>query len=254
MASTRFPGNLEGQVSMSSAGRQANPTDPIKMFLATLIALSSIMGAIFAWRASSASGGAAGADEAALLAVTNSLEISNLTKTEVYQHMQGYVRYLANRGLSESLADEASRKFSEMIANNGGFADPQAEAQIQLLQELLAARGQEALDRAAMSQYFLNPDYLQQDGTYDSTRESGEAQAEASRYRDVDPAPHFARADRLRSKTGNLLLVLLVLAVAVWCFVLAQALPKPAQFAALGIGVLVLLAGAGAGAYIEFLT
>ena len=239
---------------MSGESEREKPSIQIKTILATLIALSTILGAIFAWRASSASGGASGADEDALLAISNRLEIENVTRTSVYQHLQGYVRYLANRGVSESFDEEASRKFQEVIANNGEFADPEAEAQIQLLQEQLAQRGQEALDRAAMAQYFLNPDYLRQDGTYDTAREIGEAVAEASRYRDVDPVPHFARADRLRNKTGNLLAVLLVLASAVWCFVLAQVLSKPGQYIAMGVGILILVAGASAGAWIEFLT
>jgi hypothetical protein len=239
---------------MSETKQQSGSSDQMKIIIAALIALSTMLGATFAWRAASASSGASGADEAGLQAVSNSLEVSNLTQTSVYQHLQGYVRYLASRSLAESLDAEAGRKFDELLSHNGEFEDPLAEAQIQLLQEQLADRGHEALDRAAMSQYFLNTDYLQQDGTYDSLRELGEAEAEASRYRDVDPSPHLARADRMRAKTTNLLLVLLTLAIAVWCFVLANALRKPLQFAALGFGLVILVIAAGVGTWIELLT
>lgn len=239
---------------MAERASQDKLNDRMKTLLATLIALSTILGALFAWRASVASGGASGADEAGLTAVSNSLEVSNLTRTTVFQHLQGYVRYLVERGLSESFSAEAGRKFDEFLQQNGEFDDQEVEGQIQLLQEQLSDRGQEALDRAAMAQYFINTDYLQQDGTYDSLREMGEAAAELSRYRDVDPAPHFARADRLREKTGNLLLVLLVFAVAVWCFVVAQALKRPGQFIAMGVGIVVLLIGGTVGTWIELFT
>jgi hypothetical protein len=95
---------------------------------------------------------------------------------------------------------------------------------------------------------------LQQNGAYDSVREAGEAEAEASRYRDVDPAPHFARADRLRVKTENLIITLLVFAVAVFCFVVAQALKRPGQYVAMAIGIVVMLVGTGLATWIEMLT
>lgn len=237
---------------MSGKVAENRPSDSTKTILAILIAISTIFGAFFAWRASVASGGASSADEAGLTAVSNSLEISNLTKSTVYQHLQGYVRYLAERGLSESLSAEASRIFDQFIASNGDFADPEAEVQIELLQEQLTDRSHEAQDRAAMSQYFLNTDYLQQDGAYNSEREAGESVAEASRYRDVDPEPHFARADMLRAKTSNLILSLLVFAFAVLTFVIAQALKGRAQIIALGVGLAVLALGSSMAAWIEW--
>ena len=239
---------------MSTTNTSTGTSDRMKIVLATLIAGSTILGALFTWRASVASGGASSADEAGLNAFTNSLEVKNLTQASAYQHLQGYIRYLSERVLSERLSTEASRVFDEFIQNNGEFADPEAEAQVQLLQEQLSARAHETQDRAAMSQYFLNTDYLQQDGAYDSVREAGEAEAEASRYRDVDPAPHFARADRLRVKTENLIITLLVFAVAVFCFVVAQALKRPGQYVAMAIGIVVMLVGTGLATWIEMLT
>src|SRR5215203_3994416 len=115
-----------GRFSMSGTNTSTETSDQIKIVLATLIALSTILGALFTWRASVASGGASGADEAGLNAFTNSLAVRNLTQASAYQHLQGYIRYLSERAVSESLSAEASRTFDEFIQNNGEFADLEA--------------------------------------------------------------------------------------------------------------------------------
>ena len=225
----------------------------LKTIVALLVAFAAILGAIFTWRSLVASGAATGSDAKGINATLNAQQNKSLTNSTLSQHLEGYIYYSTNRQISQRIGEDAFDKFIWQRGAYGPITDTVAQAQVDSLANELDRLTADAADRAGVSQYFFVTDYLEPDGTYNADRELGEAQAEGSRYTDVDPAPHFARADRQRAKSQALVGVLFVLALSVWLTVMSQLIPRRWRSTSLLAALCVLLLGGTIGLLVEVL-
>jgi len=173
------------------------------------------------------------ADVAGLAATVNAEQSHALNSLTAYQHLHAFTAYLRYSQLGDLMADDMARA-------------PDAAAR-------------QALDRQRAMHYSLateieglffparyrNPD----SGNYDVERELGGLQADDERDKDLNPAPHFQKADRLRTKSTWLVGVLVAFAAALWFFSLAEPMKHALKYALAlgglaftGIGVAAMLA------------
>ena len=178
-----------------------------KTAMAFMIAFVTVMSAVAAWRASLAAGDAGNADTDGLAATVHLEESQALNSLTAYQHYRAFTTYLRYSKLGDLFADD-------MAKAEGDQADTlkrQKEDAYTVAQEI---QGQFFESR------YLNPD----NGNYDVDRELGGLLADDERQQDVAPAPHFDKADHLRSKSTWLIAVLVAFAIALWFFSLAEAM------------------------------
>jgi hypothetical protein len=205
--------------------------------VAIMIALVTLVGAIVAWRAALAAGDAGDADFAGLNATLNAEQTRTLNITTLYEHYRVYTAYFQHNELGNLIVDELDSATSADL----GLLDQQKT---------------DAWNIATANQTFFPTRFLKQDGSYDTQRELGEAWAEAGQQKDLNPAPHFAQADRLRAKSSWLVGILIVLAAALLLFTLAEGLSPSAKLLRYGIalgGTVLVLVGSGAAVAVEML-
>jgi hypothetical protein len=209
---------------------EAKP-DRWETLVAVLIALVTVIGALVAWRASVAADSAGDADFGGLRAALNAEESRALNAVNGYEAYGAFTTYKRHNDLGNLLEEDLA-----------SADDPDA-----LESELANAR-----DLAIANQSLFPNKFLNRDGTYALQRQLGELWADAKREKDVNPAPQFAEADKLRAKTNWMLLALTVLALALVFYTLVEVIGnrfKPLMF---GLGSLVALAGSLAALWIEF--
>ncbi|MEM7114044.1 MAG: hypothetical protein AAF614_16535 [Chloroflexota bacterium] len=200
--------------------------DRFQTIMAIMIAIVTLVGAVLAWRAAVANVNAGDADFAGLSATLNAEETLTLTNNTFHRHYRAYTSFSGNDLFGEKLADVPR---AETLRNN-------------------------ASSIAATDRLFFPNRYLNRDGSYAGSRQLGEAWAEASQVRDLDPTPHLEEANQARLKTNWLVGVFIVLALSLLFFTLAEGLhPVRRQLRfmlALG-GSLLLLLTVVAGLVIE---
>lgn len=154
-----------------------------RALIPALIALTSVLGAVGAWRASAASGTAAGAERRAFADAVAAEQQRAAIETVVGSIEFGYARRLA---LQESAA--ALRAGAEA-------AGPDEAARL----NALAAAQEEAA-----ASYVIDADALRPDGSLDLEAKRAVEWGLASDVQDLDPAPEMARAADLRAKSQRL--------------------------------------------------
>jgi hypothetical protein len=198
-------------------------TSKLGTVVAILIALTTVIGAIIAWRASIADDASGDADFAGLKASLNAVETRAVSYVTAYEHFGVYSGFARQT----QLGDELAKALSEQ--DNPDLSRQQAEA----------------YDLAKAAQRSFPARFLNRDGSYNVTREMNELWADASRQQDLKPDPQYADADKFRTKTGQLLAALLVLSLALVCFALSEGLGPRGQAALAIVGTL-LMAGSTA--------
>ncbi len=191
--------------------------------VAVLIAVTTLIGAFFAWRSSAAGDGAGDADYAGLRAVVNVEETRARSTVNAYESFRAYTSFARHEALARLMEEDRS-----------GDA-----AELRVLAK--ASRG------------LFNPKFVKRDGTFAAERELGSAWADAAREMDLNPDPQFAEADRLRRKSLGLLAALTVASIALVFFTLVASVGQRLQLVSLVLGMLFLAAGTGLGAYYELL-
>jgi hypothetical protein len=208
--------------------------DTFQTVMAILIAIVTLVGGVMAWRATVAGGNAGDADFAGLHATLNAEETLTLNNSESYRHYRAYTYYTRNDELQDLI--EYDLKFSEA-------ADVERQRA-------------EAAGVAATSRLFFPARYLNRDGSYATQRELGEAWAEAGQALDLDPEPHFAEADQLRTKTNWLVAIFMALSLSLLFYTLAEGLHperRSLRYAMAITGTLFLLITIGATVAVELL-
>ncbi len=203
---------------------------------AILIAVTTVIGAVVAWRASVSADGAGDADFAGLKASLNVEETRALNFVNAYEHYGAYTTYARHNQLGDLLADDL----------NNGAAQSDEEAY------LLDRQRAEAYDLADANQDLFPNRFLSRDRSYGVERERGEAWTDAAREKDLAPEPQYAEADKLRAKTNWLLATLSVLAVALVFYTLIEAVGERFQYLMLGLGTVSMLVGTVAALVIDF--
>jgi hypothetical protein len=203
----------------------SEPSDNrMETFVALLIAVVTVIGAIVAWRASVADDGAGDADFAGLKASLNAEETRALNAVNAYEHYGAYTTYWRYNALGNALADEIEAAPDEAV-------------------DVLDRQRAEAYDLADANQDLFPNRFLNRDGTYSVARETGEAWADAAREKDLNPDPQYAEADKLRTKANQLLGTITLLGLALVVYTLVETVEGRSRLIFVGLGTLLALAG-----------
>lgn len=196
----------------------------LSTLVALLIAAVSVTGAVVTWRASVSADGAGDADVAGVRATINLTETNALSSVKGYSDYASFVDYYKYRETTAQLEKELSE-----------LPEDATEEQAAALNNELA----DTNDLSVASSMAFPNDYLNRDGTYALSRQTGEYVANAARERDINPQPSFDEADALRSHTNRLLITLSVLVVALVFYTLIEAVDST------NLKYLLLVAGTG---------
>ncbi len=207
---------------MASESEPAN--NRLETGVALLIALVTVIGAVVAWRASVADDGAGDADFAGLRASLNAEETRALNAVDAYEHYGAYTTYWRYNALGDELATAVEA------------APPEAV-------DALDRQRAEAYDLADANQDLFPNRFLNRDGTYSVARETGEAWADAAREQDLYPDPQYAEADRLRTKSNQLLGTITLLGLALVVYTLVETVEGRLKLLLVGLGTLLAIAG-----------
>ena len=170
-------------VSPSSARASDARAGRRRLLIPVLIATTSVLGAVGAWRASTAAGAAAGAERQAFADTVAAEQQSAGIETVVGSIEFAYARRLALQSSAQALRAEAAT------------AEPEAA------ERLLALAGAQ---EAAATSYLIDADALRPDGSLDLDAKREVEWGLAADQWDLDPAPETARAAALRTKAQRL--------------------------------------------------
>jgi hypothetical protein len=202
---------------------------------AVLIALSSLIGAFVAWRAFAAGNAAGDADFAGLSAMLAAEETRANNAVNAYESYGAYVDYKRYRALAASLQEAL-----DALPESATLEAAKLEAQRDLAQTA-----------GAIAQQRFSRRYVKRDGTYDLDGQLATLYADRARQRDLNAAPSFTQADRLREKVSWLQGTSIPLALSLVFFTLAEAFKARWRRLALIVGVLLLAGGTLAFLYFE---
>jgi hypothetical protein len=193
----------------------------MRIWTASLIAFTSLMGAVAAWGASGASGSAGSADRKgfAITLADTQQRAGILLRTDGV--LLDYVRMHA-------YADQATD-----LRAQAATASPQDASRLEVL-----AAADERLEQSIRST--LDPDALRPDGSLDLRRMFQIEYALAASNQDLDPKPDVAVSNRMRSKAEHLVGLTMLFIVAALFLTIAQVSKSSAGRLYLwgGIGVL----------------
>ena len=195
----------------------------IKVLTASLIALTSVLGAVGAWRASVASGEAGSADRKGFADTVAQIQRRADILNRIDFILRDFVRMHAFEDRAAALRTEAATAGPEDAAR----LEAEADADEKLAQSI---RG------------LIDPDAIRPDGSLDLQRKYELEFALASGQQDLDSEPEFALADRMKSKAERLVLLTVLFIAAALFLTLAQVSQSQAArrtYSGGGIGVLV---------------
>ncbi len=158
----------------------------MRILTASLIAFTSVLGAVGAWRASVASGAAADADRKGFADNVAGTQQRAAILIRSDGILLDYVRMHAYQDRAAALRTQAQTASPDDAARLGVEADAD-----QKLAELLRST--------------IDPDAIRPDGTLDLRRKFQIEFALAASQQDLDPAPDFALSDRMRTKAEHLI-------------------------------------------------
>lgn len=177
-----------------------------RVLIPALIALTSLLGAVGAWRASTASGGAAGSERQAFADTVAAEQQRAAIETIVGSIEFSYARRLALQQSAASLRAEA------------GTAEPEEAARLTALA---------AAQEAAAAAYLIDADALAPDGSLDLEAKRQVEWGLATSQQDLDPAPEMERAADLRAKSQRLVGLTAFLIAAALFLTLAEVSRNP---------------------------
>lgn len=195
---------------------EGESTSRYSTFVAIMIALVSVVGAIVAWRVAVASSDAGSADTRGLLATVDKEDATTKATIFAIGHQTAFAAFRRNDALSEA--------FYAL-----GGAD----------RNRIAAAFEAAANRTLD---FIPRAYLNRQDELDVQRDMGEEIAQATVNKDINAQPYFDAADAARVKVQWLLFDLIWLGVALLLLTLADAIQNPLRYVCLigGLGIFVL--------------
>ena len=164
---------------------QEEGSDRLSIVLAVMLAALGLAGALIAWRVGDASNRASDATQEGVIAARARSAEEITADGVVAQTMEAWLEY-----------ERASRRAEGLT--EAGFPD----------------QGLNNAMQAAANWFLVRPEYLDAEGNYDPARHRESYLAEVASRRDIDPAPHFARAEAEEGRVRALLLIGVVLAAA----------------------------------------
>jgi tetratricopeptide (TPR) repeat protein len=226
-----------------------------KTFLALMIALVTIIGAVVAWRSALAGTYAGNAEDAGLLASLTREETIAINTMLANQHRTAYLLY------------KRYQLMASIAAVDGRLDTGTPEEILAKIRPI-----QEQFDLATTGKQFFPSNYIVREDTpeaangesnpethialaeaehYDVEREIAQGLAEAARDHDIWPDPKFAEADALRDKSVAFIATLILLAIALWFFAVAEAVDHWIKWVWAVGGILFLMIGSAAALAIE---
>lgn len=198
-------------------------SDRFKSFVAVLVAIVTILGALTAGLAAQASSDAGDEDVGGMSAAISAQKADIINEVYAYEHYRAYTAYVRYLELGNLLNDPNADKTT---------------------QQLLYNQQQEVWGVAdGILSTFFQGRYMNPDGTYDLNRELQEARAEDEQSNDLNYAPYFDKADGLRARSSFLIGNMIVFAVSFWFLTLAQVMENRFKYFMAIFGILLALAG-----------
>ncbi|MCX7840537.1 MAG: hypothetical protein N2559_13955 [Anaerolineae bacterium] len=191
---------------MSDSATQA---DRLHTLIAILIALLAVVGAVISWRVAVTSDQANRADGAGLRAMTDREDITLRAQIILTEHLTAYASYLENDALADA--------YKALARVNPGQTDLADYASVF---RYAANQARDAIPQR----------YLDREERLMRERDLGANIAQEVRNKDVEPLPHFARADAYRQKIRLLLVTIFSLSFAAFLLTIADALHNPLRY------------------------
>jgi hypothetical protein len=207
-----------------------------ELLIAVLIAVAAVIGALVAWRASVVADASGDEDYDGLRAALFSEETRALNHVNAYEHYGAFTTYTRYSDQGAALEAELEER-----------ADL-SEEQFYQLDRLRA----DSYDLARANQDLFPSRFINREGTYNLEREMGEMWADASREKDLEPEPHFAEANRLRTKSNQMLGALAVLAISLVFYSLIESFEGRWKYILAVLGTLFLVGGTVLAIILEF--
>ena len=202
------------------------PDTRFKALVSVLIACVTIFGASAACLATFSLSGAGDADFEGMSAAIDAQREGVVNQVNAYEHYRAYTAYMRYLELGSLLQEEAN----QADADRAQELDKQRE-------EIWGLAGEMRLS-------FFRPRYVDpRDGSYNLQRELDEAWADDVQGGDLNPQPHFDRADALRNRSSYLVADMIVFAVSFWFLTLAQTIENRWKYLAAALGILAGLGG-----------
>ena len=195
-----------------------------RALIPALIALTSVLGAVGAWRASAASGTASGAERKAFADTVAAEQQRALIESDLGVIELAYARRAALEAAAEALRAQAA-----------GSADPAEAARLTALAVSY---------EAAAEGFFVDEDALRPDGTLDLEAKRAVEWGLANDLADLDPGPEAAQADAYRAKAQRLVGLTALLIAAALFLTLAEVSRHPQAEALYWVGGAGVLAAA----------
>jgi hypothetical protein len=175
----------------------------VKIVIASLIALTSVLGAVGAWRASLASAEASDSDRKGFADAL----AAEQQRTSIHSSLDAeFTRYLRGQ-LFTALAEELYEQAED--------ASPADRARLEVEASNYQSLGDLKLETT-------NPDALRPDGSLDLDRAFEIEWAQQASQNDLDPEPEFAEADELNERSERLVGITALLIAAALFFTFAQ--------------------------------
>lgn len=194
-----------------------------KSFVAVLVAIVTVLGALTAGLAAKASSDAGDGDFAGMGAAISAQKADLINEVTAYEHYRAYTTYIRYLELGNLLYD------------------PNMDEKTQ---QLLYNQQQEVWGVAdGIMSTFFQARYIDPDGTYDLNRELQEARAEDEQSNDLNYVPYFDKADSLRARSSFLIGNMIVFAFSFWFLTLAQVMENRFKYFMALFGILLGLAG-----------
>lgn len=194
-----------------------------------LVVITTIVGALIAWRANLTSTRAGSADNAGLSSLTWAESSKTLHTVDAFEDYRLFLNYKS----SDQLGDIIEERLPEVeeVDEKAGLERELEEAR------QLAQINMSFLDETKASRY------LTRDGRFSLERQMGEKWAAAAGRQEVDSQPRFDRADRLRKRKKSQLVAGILLTLALFVFTLFRLFKGPLRLAMVGLGITLLLSG-----------
>lgn len=201
--------------------------EPFKSFASIMIAITTILSAIAIGKATFAASDAGDADFAGTIAAISAQETNLSNQLAAYEHSRAFAAYRRHYDLYNLLRDEA------------GKAD--ASTAETLRRQMREVGG----SIAVLWHFFFLHEHVKLDNSgYNVTSELDAEWARATQSKDLDPAPHFDTADRLRHRAWFLTADTIVLGLAFWFFSMGRIIENSLKYLMAAGGIILMCIGA----------
>ena len=217
-----MPRSSAAEVVPSATARNRGPSPRLRLAIAALIALTSMLGAVSAWRASVAFGEAGGADR------------KGFADTIAQEQQRAIITSSLDRTLFQFLRARSYSTQSDKLRRAAGNAAGTDAPSLQTQSEAYEAVA-ESIDTT------VSDDALAEDGSLALDRAFQIEWANARSTQDLDPAPEFAAAEASRTRAERLVGLTALMIAAAFFLTLAQISKTRAHVLYFGGGVGVLV-------------